>query len=70
MIKKAANQHADHNIVAKSMMLWGQRNRLATSLGLKPAEFTRQKLDQLKLGFELEQVTFCSRSYTLPPPSG
>jgi transposase len=70
LTKRAADRDADPNTVAKSMMLWGQRNRLATSLGLKPAQFTRRKLDQLGLGADLEQVTFCTRTYPLPPAEG
>jgi hypothetical protein len=44
----------------------GRGNRLATSLGLKPAGFTSQKLNQL--GFEMKQFQYYSKSYVLPPP--
>jgi transposase len=63
---QSADRYAEPNTVAKSMFLWSQRNRLATSLGLKPAEFTSQKLNQL--GFEMKQFQYCSKTYVLPPP--
>jgi len=68
LTKKVADREAVPNTVAKSMLLWSQRNRLATSLGTLPALFTREKLNQLKLGQELAEITFQSRSYSLPPP--
>jgi hypothetical protein len=48
------------------MLIWGWKNKLATSLGMKPAEFTAIQLD--KLGIELEEVVYCSRVYKLPVP--
>jgi len=69
LTEQAADREADPDAVARSMMLWGQRNRLAKSLGMTLAEFTRQKLDLLKLGYDVEQITFCSRVYALPPPA-
>jgi transposase len=64
--KREADRDANPNTVGKSMLIWSWKNQLATSLGMKPAEFTARQLD--KLGIELEKVVYCSRVYDLPPP--
>lgn len=66
LTKREADRDANPNSVGKSMLVWGWKNQLATSLGMKPAEFTARQLD--KLGIELEKVVYCSRVYNLPPP--
>jgi hypothetical protein len=66
LTNREADRDADLNKVGKSMLIWGWQNKLATSLGMKPAEFTAKQLD--KLGIRLERVVYCSRVYSLPPP--
>lgn len=64
LTKREVDRSANPQTVGKSILIWGWQNRLATSLGMKPAEFAGQHLD--KLGIRLEKVTYCSRVYKLP----
>jgi transposase len=47
-----------------SLMDWGVKHRLATSLGMKCEEFTGKQLN--KLGIQLEKVKYCTRIYSIP----
>lgn len=49
-----------------SLMDWGVKHRLATSLGMKYEEFTGKQLE--KLGIALEKVRYCTRVYSIPNP--
>jgi transposase len=62
--KREMDRHADMNTVGRSLLIWGWKNRLATSLGMKPIEFTAMQLN--RLGIRLETVTYCSRVYQVP----
>jgi hypothetical protein len=62
--RREADQHADLDAVGRSLLVWGWKNKLATSLGMKPAEFTAKRLH--KLGIRLEKVSYCSRIYQIP----
>jgi transposase len=68
LTERIADHNVDDNTVAKCLYWWGQRYSLAQSLGIKPALFTRQRLDVLGRGSELSQVVFLSRVWALPPP--
>ena len=58
----------DHELrpdkVGASLMDWGVKHRLATSLGIKREEFTAKQLDQL--GIQLKKVKYCTRIYPIP----
>jgi transposase len=58
------DRHADHATVGRSLLIWSWKNKLATSLGMKPIEFTAMQLD--RLGIRLEKVTYGSRVYQVP----
>ncbi len=45
-------------------MNWATKHRLATTLGMKSAEFTGRQLN--KLGIKLERVKYCTRVYRIP----
>jgi len=64
---QAADRRADTATVARSLMTWASRYRLATSLGMSRPEFVRQELDRLGLGQELDQFKYNGRICRLPP---
>jgi transposase len=64
LYKHETDRHADLEAVGRSLLLWSWENKLATSLGMKPIEFTAKQLD--RLGIHLEKVTYCSRVYKVP----
>jgi transposase len=65
--KHEADRQADSNAVAKSMLLWGSRNKLAASRGVKPGEFAGQQL--ARLGIRLDKIVYRSREIALQSPS-
>jgi transposase len=67
---RAADRHADVPAIARRLVRWGTRYRLATLLGLSRAAFVRQQLDRLGLGAEVETVSFNGGVIRLPPASG
>ena len=64
LTKHELDRQADLDTVGTSIMTWGVKKRLATSLGMKSAEFAGEQLD--KLGIQIEQVTYCTRVYEIP----
>jgi transposase len=64
---QAADRQAEPEAVARSLMKWGTRHRLATSLGVPRVQFVRQHLDRLGIGQHLSQFTYCGHVYRLPP---
>jgi hypothetical protein len=68
LYKHEADLHGDLEAVGRSLLLWSWENKLATSLGMKPIEFTARQLD--RLGIHLEKVTYCSRVYKVPIVDG
>ena len=66
LTKREQDRAADLNTVGKSLLIWGWKNRLATSLGMKPPEFAGKQL--AKLGIHLEKITYCSRVFVVPVP--
>ena len=67
---RTADRHADVDAVARRLVRWGTRYRLATLLGLKRAAFVRQQLDLLGLGDAVETIKFNGGVIVLPPASG
>jgi transposase len=64
---QAADRRADTVAVARSLMTWASRYRLATSLGMSRPEFVRQELDRLGLGQAMTQFEYNGRICRLPP---
>ena len=67
---RTADRHADVDAIARRLVRWGTRYRLATLLGLSRAAFVRQQLDFLGLGQEVETISFNGGVIQLPPASG
>lgn len=65
---RQTDREADEEAVARVMLVCGHRHRLATSLGVKPAQVMRNQLDVLQIGADLQKITHGSRIYTLPLP--
>ncbi len=68
LTRRELDRAANPDVVGRSILIWGWKNRLATSLGMKPAEFAGQHL--ARLGIRLEKIKYCSRVYPLPIPDG
>ena len=64
---READQHAEVPAVARRMLHWGARHRLATGLGMRRAAFVRQQLDRLGIGAELETLTYNGEVLQLGP---
>jgi transposase len=64
LTKREVDREANPDKVGTSIMDWGIKHRLATSLGMKSGEFTGKQLS--KLGIQLEQVKWCSRVCEIP----
>jgi len=64
LAKQEVDREADAEAVGRSFLTWGWKNRLATSLGMKPVEFAGRQLS--KLGIQLEKITYCTRVYEIP----
>jgi len=64
LTKQEVDREANAEVVGRSILTWGLKNRLATSLGMKPAEFAGWQLN--KLGIQLEKVKYCTRVYEIP----
>ncbi len=50
--------------VGASLMDWATKHRLATTLGMKSAEFTGKQLN--RLGIQREKVKHCTKVYAIP----
>jgi transposase len=70
LTERAADRNADVPAIARRLVRWGTRYRLATQLGLSRAAFVRQQLEHLGLGREVETVSFNGGVIPLPPASG
>jgi hypothetical protein len=64
LTKRELDRELRADKVGASIMDWGVKHRLATSLGMKSAEFTANKLNEL--GIQLEKVKHCTRVYPIP----
>jgi transposase len=64
LTKQELDREADPEVVGRSIMTWGSKNHLATSLGMKPVEFAGWQLS--KLGIQLEKIKYCTRVYEIP----
>jgi hypothetical protein len=64
---RVADRHADAAAVARRLMEWGSRHRLATGLGLTRAAFVRQHLDQLGIGHDLATLRLSRAVVKLGP---
>jgi len=51
-------------VVGRSLWIWGSKNRLATSLGMKRFEFAGKQLH--KMGIQLDKIIYCSTVYKVP----
>ncbi|MCG2785189.1 MAG: IS110 family transposase [Anaerolineae bacterium] len=58
------DRKADLEVVGRSLWIWGSKNRLATSLGMKRIEFAGKQLH--RMGIHLEKITYCSTIYKIP----
>jgi hypothetical protein len=50
------DREADLEVVDRSTWIWGSKNRLATSLGMKRIEFAGKHIH--KMGIKLEKITY------------
>ena len=57
-------------MIARRLVRWGTRYRLATRLGVSRGTFVRQQLDLLGLGHEVETISFNGGVIQLPPAPG
>jgi Transposase and inactivated derivatives len=64
LTKRELDREIRADKLGASLMDWGVKHRLATSLGMKREEFTAKQLD--KLGISLEKVRYCTRVYSIP----
>lgn len=65
---RVANRQAQPQQVARYFITWGRLLRVKSTLGIKASQFARRQLDRLKLGPDLERVTYGSVTYRLLPP--
>ena len=65
-----ADRHADVPMIARRLVRWGTRYRLATRLGVSRGTVVRQQLDLLGLGHAVETISFNGGVIVLPPASG
>ena len=68
LTRRELDRAAEPNTVGKSILIWAWKNQLATSLGMKPAEFAGMHLR--KMGIQLKRITYCSRVYPVPTLDG
>lgn len=59
--------HGDVDAVARKLMNWATRYRLARRCGMKRGAFVRWHLDQLGIGMDVDSVLFASQRTPLPP---
>lgn len=64
---QAADRQADEEAVARSLMTWASKHRLATSVGLSRPAFVRQEMDRLGLAPDLDHFKYSGRICRLPP---
>lgn len=64
LTKQEVDREAKPEAVGASLMNWATKHRLATTLGMKSAEFTGKQLN--RLGIQLEKVKYCTRVYPIP----
>jgi hypothetical protein len=61
--------NADREAVARKLLRWGGRNRIATRQGFSRSDFVRSQLEILGLGQSLEARTEAGHRGGLPPPA-
>jgi len=59
--------HANVDAVARKLMNWATRYRLARRCGMRRGVFVRQHLDQLSIGVEVDSVHVAGQRTPLPP---
>ncbi len=62
---RAVDRQADLDVVGRSIYIWGAKNRLTSSLGMKRFEFAGKQLH--KMGIQFEKITYGSTVYKIPP---
>lgn len=68
LTKEVADRHADDRDVACSLFAHAYRVKVRNLGGLSAKQFTRQQLDRLKLGRDLQVIPWGSKRVKLPPP--
>jgi hypothetical protein len=63
--KAAADQAADPSAVARSIMLWGTKQRVVSQQGLSRAAFVRERLEQVGLGGQLQEFHYNGQVFKL-----
>jgi transposase len=61
---REVDRAANLEIVGRSLWIWGSKNRLASSQGLKRIEFAGEQLHEM--GIKLDKITYCSTVYKVP----
>lgn len=64
--EREADRYADPLAVARKLMRWGARRKVATSQGMSRAEFVRRHLICLGIGTELESFAYGGKQIRLP----
>jgi hypothetical protein len=63
--KAEADHAADPSAVARSMLLWGTKYRVASQQGLSRAAFVRERLQQVGLGGQLQELRYNGQVFKL-----
>jgi len=63
--KREVDRHADVQRIARSLLTWASRHRVATSLGLSRLAFVRQQLARLGIKQPMEQMRYGGTVYEL-----
>jgi transposase len=64
---RTRDRHTDTNTIARSLMAWASKHRLATSTGLKRPQFVWRELDRLGIGQSMDTFTFSRFTYGRQP---
>lgn len=62
-----ADQHTDAATVARKMMTWARNGGKVMREGLPSAQFVRQQLDRLGIGWDLTLLNYDRQAFQLPP---
>jgi transposase len=65
--KRKADRQADPPAIARSLMKWAARQRMAASNGLKRSDFVWRELDRLGLDSHINQFVYNGHLYIRPP---
>jgi hypothetical protein len=63
--KAEADHAAEVSAVARSMLLWGTKHRVASQQGLSRAAFVQERLEQVGLGGELQEFSYNGQVFKL-----